>query len=348
MTTEEASVAPKRASNYYIVILALIGLLGAIGYSMWQSGVLQRSPRIAFVTASADPFWDQVIVGAQAAAADFDAVLIVQKPSKGEGEQTAMVNDLLRKNVDGLAISPLNAESQASLLANAAAAAPLVTVDSDCDVFNRLCFVGTDNYGAGRMCGQLIKMAIPEGGRVIISIGSLEKENGQRRRQGVIDELLDRELLPDRPMDPIAGELKGPQYTVLATLVDEMGAEEAAKLATDAIKLHPDVNCFACLYGYSTPAILGVLKQSDKLGKVKVVGFDTAAETLSGIEAGHVFGTVVQEQYRYGYDSVRILAAAARGEKRAGMPARPTLMFGCRPVTQSSLPNYLKEQQVNP
>ncbi|CAN5443862.1 sugar-binding protein [soil metagenome] len=348
MTAGETSVAPKRARQSYFLRLALIALVGLLGYSLWVSGVFRRAPRIGFVTASADKFWDPVIVGAQAAAKDYRAVLIVRKPSKGEGEQSAMISELLKEKVDGLAISPLNAESQAGLLSDVAADTHLVTVDSDCQVFNRLCFVGTDNYGAGRDCGQLIKMAVPQGGRVIISIGSLSKENGQRRRQGLIDELLDRELMPNRPMDPVSGELKGSKYTVLTTLVDEAGAEEAAQLATDAIKAHPDVDCFACLYGYSTPAVLGVLKQTGKLGKIQLVGFDTLDETLDGIDSGNVFGTIVQNQYRYGYESVRILAAAARGEKRAGMPAHPTLSFSCQVLTKSSLEDFRKQQQETP
>jgi len=345
MTAASYTDAPKPARSWFLRAVVLLALLGALGYVLWTSGFLRQSPRIGFVTASADQFWDRVIDGAQAAAKDYEAVLIVKKPSKGEAEQSAMVSELLKQGIDGLAISPLNPEGQSALLADAAATTRLVTVDSDGPVFNRLCFVGTDNYGAGRNCAQLIKMAIPDGGKVIISIGSLEKENGQRRRQGVIDELLDREIIPDRPMDPVAGELKGPQYTVVTTLVDETGAEEAAKLAAEAIKAHPDVACFACLYGYSTPAVLGVLKQNDQLGKIKVVGFDTADETMAGIDAGYVFATIVQDQYRYGYDSVRILVAAARGEMRAGMPARPVLSFSCRAITKSSLENFRKEQQ---
>ena len=35
-----------------------------------------------------------------------------------------------------------------------------------------------------------------EGGEVVIAIGSLDKANGQRRRQGVIDELLERSFEP--------------------------------------------------------------------------------------------------------------------------------------------------------
>ena len=74
------------------------------------------------------------------------------------------------------------------------------------------------------MCGQQVREALPEGGKVIIAIGSIEKENGHRRRQGVIDELLERTFEPNRPTDPVDAPLKGPKYTIVATLIDNLDA----------------------------------------------------------------------------------------------------------------------------
>ena len=63
------------------------------------------------------------------------------------------------------------------------------------------------------MCAQHIRQAVPDGGEIIISVGSLDKENGHRRRQGVIDELLERSFEPQRPADAVDAPLKGPKYT---------------------------------------------------------------------------------------------------------------------------------------
>ncbi|GIT30306.1 MAG: hypothetical protein Ct9H300mP1_23520 [Planctomycetaceae bacterium] len=49
-----------------------------------------------------------------------------------------------------------------------------------------------DNYTAGRMCGELIREALPKGGKVMLFIGRLEQDNARLRRQGVIDALLGR------------------------------------------------------------------------------------------------------------------------------------------------------------
>ena len=46
-----------------------------------------------------------------------------------------------------------------------------------------------------------------------------------------------------------------------------------------------------------------------------MIAFDEQEETLAAIQAGHVHGTVVQNPYQYGYESVRVLAALSRGDR---------------------------------
>ena len=61
---------------------------------------------------------------------------------------------------------------------------------------------------------------------------------------------------------------------------------------------HPDLAAMVGLFAYNPPAILQALKQADKLGKIKVIGFDEADETLQGIVDGtlHPFdGPIVNQ-----------------------------------------------------
>ena len=85
---------------------------------------------------------------------------------------------------------------------------------------------------------------------------------------------------------------------------------------------------------------LADLAEAGKTGSVKVVGFDDRKETLDGIVAGDIFGTIAQDQFNYGYHSVRILAEAARDELY-GIPVDEKLHFPPVQVTQDSLQDYL-------
>ena len=76
----------------------------------------------------------------------------------------------------------------------------------------------------------------------------------------------------------------------------------------------PDV-CMIGLYAYNPPAILSAAKSKSMVGKIKIVGFDENPVTLKAVAAGEIEGTVVQDPYNYGYKSVEVLAALARGDK---------------------------------
>ena len=171
-----------------------------------------------------------------------------------------------------------------------------------------------DNYQAGRMCGQLVKQAIPDGGNVIIFVGRLGQDNARLRRQGTIDELLDRSVDATR-YDAPGTELKGAKYTILDTRTDEFDFAKAKALAQDAMTKYPDLHCMVGLFAYNPTKCLEAVREAGKAKQIKIVGFDEEADTLQGILDGDVFGTVVQNPYLYGYDSIRILRALHQGEK---------------------------------
>jgi ribose transport system substrate-binding protein len=333
-----ATTAPpprSRTARRLILFLILLIALMLAGYA---AGLFEPRPKVALVTASQGPYWDLIIKGAQSAAERHKVNLAVVQSKGDEPSQTQAIKDLVGKGFDGIAISPNDPPRQAAALAEIAAEANLVTFDSDSNVSRRLCFIGTDNYDAGRMAGQQIRQAVPDGGEIILCIGSLDKENGQRRRQGVIDELLERTFEHQRPMDPIDAPVKEPRskYTIAATIVDGIDQARATELAKDALAKYPNAKCFVGLFAYNTPAILAALKDAGKLGQVQVVGFDTYDETLAGIESGHVAATIMQDPFNIGYESVRVLADAARGERHA-LPLFQQFYLACDAVKKDNL-----------
>jgi len=142
-----------------------------------------------------------------------------------------------------------------------------------------------------------------------------------------------------------ATSLKGPQNTVAATIIDGNDAAKATEMVIAAVKSNPNVKCIVGLNAYSTPAILKALEQSGKLGQVKVVGFDNHAETLSGIENGNVYATVIQDQFGCGFHTVRILAEAARGD-RSGLPMFQRRTLPVEIITKENL--QAAYMQLNP
>ena len=271
-------------------------------------------PFVAYVTNGVTSFWTIARVGAEHAASRFNVELTVQMPAEGISDQKRMVQDLLTVGVDGIAISPIDPVNQVDLVNEAARHTTVITQDSDAPGTNRLCYIGMDNYIAGRLCGQLVKEALPDGGKVVILVGRLEQDNARRRRQGVIDELLDRP--PDSQRYDLPGSQPGnDRYTIVATLTDQYDRSKAKANAEDTLSRHPDLAAMVGLFAYNAPLALEALKQAGRVGDVQIVAFDEADQTLQAIQDGHIYGTVVQDPYRYGYESIRVLSHLARGDR---------------------------------
>lgn len=308
---------------------------------LWFSGVFKGRPRVAIVTSGEGPYWDPVIAGASDAAGINNVDLTVIRSKSDKGIQTHNIQELLKSHPAGIAISPLDTTYQAAVLAQVAANTTLVTFDSDSPVSRRLCFIGTDNYAAGRLCGEAVKRALPDGGEVIICLGVPNKDNTQRRRQGLIDELLERPVDAQHAFDPLNQPVKGGKFTVLATLADEGDEKKGVELDIAALRDHPNVKCFVGLVSYSAPSVTEALKAANRIGTVKVVGFDVDPRTLSGIEAGEIFATVMQDQYGLGYHAVRIMAAEAMGN-RGELPAFQMHVLPCTLVTRENVASARK------
>lgn len=294
-------------------------------------------PKLAYITNGVAPFWTIAEKGVIDGAKEYNAEVSVVMPSD-VNDQMQRVEDLLIRGVDGIAISPIDAENQVPLLNKAAAKTKVITQDSDAPKSERIVYIGIDNYVAGRMAGQLVKEAIPGGGRVAIFVGRLEGDNARKRRQGVLDELLDRQD-NSAGNDPLNQELKGAKYTIIATLTDQIDAAKAKSNAEDMMSAHPDLVGLIGLNAYHTPALLEALKQAGKMSSIQVVGFDEQDATLRAIQDGEVVGTVVQNPYMYGKESVRVLAALVRGDSSV-VPPSEFISLPARQIRKNNLDEF--------
>lgn len=304
---------------HHLPLLALISLIGCAGDESGGGGgggsTDTSRPSVAYVTNGIASFWVIAEKGAIDGGKDFNADVKVIMPPNGVEDQKRMCQDLIAQGIDGIAISPIDPDNQGDLLAEIAGNTIMITQDSDAPDSDRRCYIGVDNYTAGRMCGKLVKEAMPDGGSVMIFVGRLGQANARLRRQGVIDELLDRSEDSSRYDDPNAGAVKGEKYTVLDTRTDGFDFAKAKEQAQDAIAKYPDLGCMVGLFAYNPPLMLDAVREAGKIGEIKIVGFDEEDGCLQGIVDGEIYGTTVQNPYQYGYKSVEVLAALARGDE---------------------------------
>ena len=334
-------------NSFFVLLLLLLSMPGCVptpaesngenveSTGREKSGAMVKAKekyKIAYVTNQIASFWNIAEVGCMDAQEDIGVEAIVKHPPEATAtKQMQIVEDLISSGIDALAISPIDAVNQRETLNKWASKIPLITHDSDAPDSDRLLFIGVDNYQAGRTVGKLIKGSFPDGAKLVLTVGRFEQLNAQLRRQGVIDELLDRDSDSTR-RDPIEGELSNDKFTIYATLTDQGKPEVAKQKAEDALNTYSELNLFVGLFAYNPPSCLQALRQANMLDKVKVAGFDEDDATLQGIKDGHVIGTVAQNPYAYGYRSIETLTKILNGDKDA-IPASKYIDCPARAVT---------------
>jgi ribose transport system substrate-binding protein len=270
--------------------------------------------KLAFVTNNASDFWSIARRGVEKADNELtDVSAEFRITSDGSAaEQKRIIDDLLAKGINGIAISPVTPENQTALINEAAAKALVFTQDSDAPNSNRACYVGTDNVAAGRQAGQLIKEVLPAGGKIMLFVGKLDARNAQERVQGI------REVLKDSNIQ------------ILDVRTDDADEVRAKSNAADTLVRHPDIKALVGLWSYNGPAIFSAVKDAKKVGQVKIVAFDEADDTLAGIREGAIHATVVQQPFEFGYQAIKLMAQVLKGDKSAIPPNKqvvvPTLV----------------------
>jgi ribose transport system substrate-binding protein len=290
-----------------IFLLALVvGLGTGCGQKQEQTGGTPAAKpkgklRLAFITNNASDFWTIARAGCNKAAAELPNVEVEFKiPSDGSAAtQKRIVDDLLAKGVDGIAISPVDPANQTMLLNEAAKQALLITHDSDAPSSDRACYVGTDNVAAGRQAAELIKKALPDGGKIVLFVGTLDAQNARERYGG------------------IRSVLQGSNIQIIDIRTDDTDRVRAKANVLDAIVKYPDIACLVGLWSYNGPAIRNAVNESGKLGVIKIVCFDEEDETLAGIKNDDISATVVQQPYEFGYQAIKLMARVLGGDKTA-------------------------------
>jgi ribose transport system substrate-binding protein len=324
----------------FLCALAGAGLALAVPACSKDTGPRTDAPiQVGFVSNNAKQFWTIAEAGTSEGARKYGVEVLFRRPQSGTAsEQKKIIEDLLAQGVKAIAISVTDPKNQTDFLNEVAARVPLLTQDNDAPESKRLCYVGTDNYTAGQAAGKLVKEALPQGGTIAIFVGQAEAINGQERRQGVLDVLAGQKNAP--------GPEKFGNYTLysppaLYDYVSDRKCKEKAAETLTALQ-GSDRICLVGLWEYNPPALLGAVEDASKLGKVAIVGFDENDVTLQGVKDGNIVGTVVQQPYLFGMESVRVMAALARGDRKV-LPADGKLYIPHKVIRKDIVDEFRKD-----
>ena len=131
------------------------------------------------------------------------------------------------------------------------------------------------------------------------------------------------------------------------TILDEIQTDNAdrsiaKKNAENTLSKYPEVDAMVGLWPYNAPQCLEALKDANKLGEVKVFSLDEDPVVLDAIKEGHCEGTIVQDPYLFGYDSIRHLKDMVVNEKMPELDEGRNIPVPLRTIVKDNVEEFRK------
>ena len=257
--------------------------------------------------------------GALAAGQDLKVdVLWNGPPSETDyNRQVQIVDSMIARQVDGLAVAAQDRTTlNASLDRAAAARIPVVVFDSGVDSTNYLTYLATNNYQGGQMAARKLAALVNGKGKVAMIMHAPGSKSTMDRESGFEDVM--RQEFP-------GVALAARQYS-LSERSKAMAAVE------NFLTAQPDL---AGMFASAEPGSVGgalALKARGAEGKVRYVAFDASEDLVEDLRDGTIDALVAQDPFRMGYQAVKTLVDKLHGTDPAKM-----IDLSARVVTKGDL-----------
>ncbi len=276
---------------------------GAVALAAGAPTRADETIKIGFVThAQGNPFIQQIVDGAQAAAKDLGVELVVSQESGGDPEaQLRAVQNFVNSGVKGVATSVPGESMAKGLNEIIASGVPIVQFNLLAKSVNAP-YVGEKSTESGRILGKMVVDKLGGAsakGKVILGNCFPGFPVLENRAKGVEESLKAASGL----------NVIGP-FDVKVSAVDNYNQWEQLYAA------NPDA---VALVGLCAPDIASLGKLNAANGdKFVAGGYDMTADNLAAIKGGHAYVTLGQSAFVQGYLPVALLVHAIKAKKTPG------------------------------
>ena len=239
-----------------------------------------------------------------------------------ELEQIQIVQDLITKGVDGIAVAPSNAPAMAKVLKAAVdAGIPVMTWDSDLlaeDKGLRTTYVGTNNYDIGVNLAKLAMARHADGGTVCLQTGGAAAANHNERLKGARDTLAGKDMGAP-PGAALAGEGGWTEISGCPLITNDDG-NVAVQGMTDILAANQDLTLFLSTGAFTQWFDNAYRKAAEPYkakmdsGELTIVVADTLPMQLEQTKDGLGNGLVGQRPFEMGYKAMYILKDIVEGK----------------------------------
>jgi ribose transport system substrate-binding protein len=326
-----------RSPVRFLAVLLLAGMAAgcAVVKDHKAKITLQKSPPIhlAVIPKSVGlDYWSKVHAGAMCAARQMPGVDVTWNGVTDETDvvgQLNLLNNYIAQGVNGLVYAATDATAMSEVSTSAAKAGiKVVSIDSGTTPQpSNVPLIETNNITGAKMAADALAKAIgPGGGKVAIIAFHAGTQTNDQRVSGFESELKKYSKL----------HLAGIQYS-------QNDYNTALTVTANVLTANPDLKGIFAANEASDVGAVEAIRIAHKVGKVKVIGWDTSPDEVDGVRQGIVTGLVSQDPFRMGYDGVRAAVALLRHETQPQNENTGALM-----VTRTDLSNPVVRQFVSP
>lgn len=209
-------------------------------------------------------------------------------------EQSRIMDDLIARGVDGIAISCNDPTACIAPINRAVAAGiAVMTWDSDSPTSQRFTFLSIDNYAGGQQAADLLARAIGGRGKVALLTGVPGALNLDQRVRGFEDRLA-----------------AYPDMRVVATIASNEDINLGVQGVEETMQAHPDLRGWFFVGLWPLVADRGAMplwEQASRQQNVKSVAFDTLPIELNWLRDGYLDALIGQKYWNWGYDSTQMV-----------------------------------------
>ena len=224
--------------------------------------------------------------------------LVSFDPANDVTRQISGIEDLISQGIDAMFLNPAEAEGILPALDMLKEAGiPIIGFDTEvADMSYLVSYAGSDNYNAGKVCGEDLVAKCPDGGPIIV-LDSPTMNSVVDRTNGFLD------------------AIEGKGFEIVAQQDAKGNLEEAMGIAEDLLQAHGDV---VAIFGGNDPTALGALAAANAAGLTdcKIYGVDGSPDIKAELASGEslIEGTGAQSPISIAKKSVELMYQYMSGE----------------------------------
>ncbi len=253
-----------------------------------KSDAMKKKPVVALVMKSlANEFFQTMADGAKKHQAEhagqYELVVNGIKNETDLGEQVAIVEQMVARQVDAIVIAPADSKALVPALRRAQEAGVLVVnIDNKlddaalADAKLKAPFVGPDNRLGARAVGEALAKRLTAGDKVAILEGVPTAFNSQQRRQGFED------------------AAKAAKWEIVSVQSGSWETEKANAISAVLLTEHPDLKALLCANDSMALGAVSAVTAANRSKEVAVVGFDNIAAVRPLLDDGRLVATADQ------------------------------------------------------